>query len=465
MQTRSGFGSDGDVARLAELVSRAREIEAGRRALEVSHLRLLADAGQLAADQVAGAPEAVKEREMALRGISAELAGVTHMADRTVQRRIDEAGDLVENYAAAVEAWADGRIARRHVDLIRQYGMPLPADARAEFERVAIEKCETDTPNRVEDTLRMISERMHPRSFEERHKEAATTRCIRIDPGRDGMSDLIAHLPTVLAEAISDQVRRQAKAVIAARPKAAPAGAGAVAGAGEDPAAGSGAAFGLVEPGAAADAGADESSFVDDTRSLDEVAADVFTDLLLAGTPSVDPTGDGLSTIRAEVQVVVSALTLMGKDADPADLVGRSPIDAETARLLAGNTSTWSRLLTDPVTGTVLEVDAYTPTAAQRRLLKARDRRCRFPGCRMPAIRCEIDHTVAASDGGPTHICNLADLCKRHHGAKHHTRWSVVQLAGGRLVWTSPTGITYREDAPPPLVAFSIPLDADPPPF
>ncbi|MEH3090031.1 MAG: HNH endonuclease signature motif containing protein [Microbacterium arborescens] len=164
------------------------------------------------------------------------------------------------------------------------------------------------------------------------------------------------------------------------------------------------------------------------------------------------------------MQVVVSALTLAGRDEDPADLVGRSPIDAATARHLAGENTAWERLLTHPVTGTVLECDAYEPTAAMKRLLRARDRHCRFPGCRQPAIRCERDHTIAVTDGGTTHVCNLAHLCKRHHDVKHHTRWQVRQLPGGRLIWTSPTGRIYREDAPPPLVSFSVTPDEPPPP-
>ncbi|GAA1638477.1 hypothetical protein GCM10009806_04460 [Microbacterium flavum] len=41
--------------------------------------------------------------------------------------------------------------------------------------------------------------------------------------------------------------------------------------------------------------------------------------------------------IRAHVLVIVPALTLLGADDGPADLVGRSPIDADTARALAGD--------------------------------------------------------------------------------------------------------------------------------
>ncbi|MGZ0066875.1 DUF222 domain-containing protein [Microbacterium arborescens] len=441
----SGISSDGDVDVLAQLVADAERAADAARLAQIREVRVLAAAGVLAEKQAAGASEKVKAREMALRGIAAELAGVFVATDRTMQRRIDEARDLVENYPVTMDAWEAGRIVRGHVRVIQEVGCLVPAAERAEFERVAVERCEGERPNRVLEALRMIAERMHPRTFTERHEEAAAGRCVRVQPSSDGMSDLIATLPTVIADGIVDRLTRQAREIINARAQADE----------------------VVDAGTG-----DGSSFIDDARTIDQVRADVFSDLLLAGTPALDPTasgdGDGtLGAIRAHVQVAVSALTLMGQDEGPADLAGRSPIDAATARELAGNATSWDRLLTHPVTGTVLECDSYRPTAAMIRLLRARDRHCRFPGCRQPAIRCELDHTIAASDGGATHVCNLANLCKRHHDVKHHTRWRVQQLPGGRLVWTSPTGRIYREDAPPPLVAFTIaaPPDPGPPPF
>nr|WP_307225131.1 HNH endonuclease signature motif containing protein [Microbacterium arborescens] len=432
------MGSDGDVDVLAQLVADAEGISDAARAVQIREVRVLAAAGVLAEKQAARASEKVKAREMALRGIAAELAGVFVATDRTLQRRIDEARDLVENYPVTMAAWEAGRIVRGHVRVIQEVGCLVPAAERAEFERVAVERCEGERPNRVREALRMIAERMHPRTFTERHEEAAAGRCVRVQAGPDGMSDLIATLPTVIADGIVDRLTRQAREIINARAQADE----------------------VVDAGTG-----DGSSFIDDARTIDQVRADVFSDLLLAGTPALDPTasgdGDGtLGAIRAHVQVAVSALTLMGQDDGPADLAGRSPIDAATARELAGNATSWDRLLTHPVTGTVLECDSYRPTAAMIRLLRARDRHCRFPGCRQPAIRCELDHTIAASHGGVTHVCNLANLCKRHHDLKHHTRWRVRQLPGGRLIWTSPTGRVYREDAPPPLVAFTT---AEPP--
>ncbi|WP_237049177.1 HNH endonuclease signature motif containing protein [Microbacterium paludicola] len=464
----SGMGSDGDVDVLAQLVADAEGIADAARAAQVREVRLLAAAGQLAESQAAGASEKVKAREMALRGIAAELAGVFVATDRTLQRRIDEARDLEENYPVTMGAWEAGRIVRGHVRVIQEVGYLVPAEERAEFERVAVERCEGETPNRVRDALRMIAERMHPRTFTERHEEAAAGRCVRVQATSDGMSDLIATLPTVIADGIVDRLTRQAREIINTRQQVDAAGVDASAAGARADALDARADARADANGGTPDANTttrDGSSFIDDARTIDQVRADVLSDLLLAGTPALDPTatgdGDGtLGAIRAHVQVAVSALTLMGQDDGPADLAGRSPIDANTARELAGNATSWDRLLTHPVTGTVLECDSYRPTAAMVRLLRARDRHCRFPGCRQPAIRCELDHTIAASDGGATHVCNLANLCKRHHDVKHHTRWRVRQLPGGLLVWTSPTGRIYREDAPPPLVAFTT---TDPP--
>ncbi|OWP22580.1 HNH endonuclease [Microbacterium sp. AISO3] len=464
------MGSDADVAELAMLVADAEGAADVVRAGQVREVRVLAAAGVLAEKQAAGSSERVKAREMALRGIAAELAGVFVATDRTVQRRIDEARDLVENYPVTMAAWEAGRIVRGHVRVIQETGCLVPAEERAEFERVAIERCEGETPNRVRDTLRMIAERMHPRTFTERHEEAAAGRCVRVQAGADGMSNLIATLPTVIADGIVDRLTRQAREIINVRQHADAAGVDAIGADARADALGARADALDARADARTDANGggrdadatirDGSSFIDDARTIDQVRADVFSDLLLAGTPALDPTatgdGDGtLGAIRAHVQVAVSALTLTGQDEGPADLAGRSPIDAATARELAGNATSWDRLLTHPVTGTVLECDTYRPTAAMVRLLRARDRHCRFPGCRQPAIRCELDHTIAASEGGPTHVRNLANLCKRHHDVKHHTRWRVRQLPGGRLVWTSPTGRVYRDDAPPPLVAFT----------
>ena len=51
-------------------------------------------------------------------------------------------------------------------------------------------------------------------------------------------------------------------------------------------------------------------------------------------------------------------------------------------------------------------VDRYTPTPAQRRFAKGRDRTCRHPGCGQPVARVDLDHVVPYPEG-PTDCDNL----------------------------------------------------------
>ncbi|GAB3405513.1 hypothetical protein GCM10027515_18930 [Schumannella luteola] len=420
-------GAVGVLPTLTDLVGEAESALALLTAGQVAEVRMLARAGQLAEAQAAGASANVRAHDMALRSISAEIGGVLRSPDRTVQRRIGEAREIVEFYPAALSAWEHAYITRGHVTVIVDAGRVVPLDRRAEFEREAIERSLLDTPNRVRAGLEIYAEKLNERTLTERHDEAARQRAVRLIPGRDGMCDVIATVPTVIGDGILDRLTRMAHAVRDAN----------------DPA-----------------TTAEEA----DRRTADQIRADVFADLLLAGAPALDATAHSdrpgaLGAIRAQVQVTVSALSLLGDDENPADLVGRSPIDAGTARYLAGDTSSWTRLLTDPVDGTTVAVDRYRPSLEQRRHLRARDLHCRFPGCRQAAIRCELDHTIDAALGGATALGNLAHLCQRHHSMKQFTPWRVEQHPGGVLEWTSPMGRTYREDAPAPPVAF-VPVGA-----
>ncbi|MFJ3957958.1 HNH endonuclease signature motif containing protein [Arthrobacter sp. NPDC090010] len=132
------------------------------------------------------------------------------------------------------------------------------------------------------------------------------------------------------------------------------------------------------------------------------------------------------------------------------ELNGHHVLDPESARLLAGAASGWNRVLTDPVSGDVLAVDRYRPSAALRRYLSARDGRCRFPGCCIGAAWLDVDHTEDAMHGGATTVGNLAGLCRRHHLLKHHSQWTVQQVGGGTLEWRSPTGKAYSDRPPVP---------------
>ena len=70
-----------------------------------------------------------------------------------------------------------------------------------------------------------------------------------------------------------------------------------------------------------------------------------------------------------------------------------------------------------------LGAGAYRPTATVAKRVKARDRRCRFPGCSVAAVFCDLDH-VRPWPGGPTADTNLICLCRRHHRVKQRPGWT-----------------------------------------
>lgn len=191
-----------------------------------------------------------------------------------------------------------------------------------------------------------------------------------------------------------------------------------------------------------------------DTRSLDQLRADIFADLLLTTSPT-SVTETSLGAIKATVQVTIPASALNGRD-DGGDrlalLDGHGPMDPDVARALAGHAPSWDRLFLDPQ-GMVTRTDNYVPTAGMKRYLRARDQHCRFPGCRAPAHRCQIDHNHDHAKGGPTALCNLCLFCTSHHPLKHpdvddRDRWSAKQLDDGIILWTSPLGRTYTDEPP-----------------
>ena len=448
-------GGDGPGAwrELDKLVDRVVEKRAAIAALQADEAQLLADAVDLVIVRTQERLKAGRrtDSDLPLREVSAELGAAMRLSDRTVQNRMGDATTLVTSFAATHDAWRAGDIDAGNVSAIVDAGAAIADDAaRARFEQRVLEAAAHESPGRLRSPARAIAARVDPASIDDRHRVGRSRRGVRVRDLDDGMARLVADLPATLAYAIHDRLTQQAHHVRAH----------------EEPAP----AAGHPASDRGSQATAPDAPTATDTRSMDELRADILAELLLTGSPAAHGAQDALGAISGRVQVTIPVLTLAGVGDEPAILAGHGPIDAETARRLAAGAPGWDRVMTDPRSGAPLAVDRYRPSAELHRFLAVRDEHCRFPGCRMPVRRCDVDHTVDAAKGGPTCERNLANLCRRHHTLKHASDWKVRQLGGGVLEWTSPTRRRYL-DRPASTVtfvadpAFAVADDGDPPPF
>ena len=407
------------------------EIRCRIAALQAREAAVLARAVAVARAQE-DAPGPSEVRDIPLRSMAAQIGAALRVSDRTVQRHLSDAVILTGRFPATHAALAAGEISRAHVQVIVEAVAIEDDEVRAAYEAAAVDIARRETPGRLRPAVRMLAARLHPMPLEVRYAEAAKGRCVWVRDLEDGMAELIATLPAAIAHGIRDRLDRFARRILDGRGDAAGAGE-----AGDDHRTGAGTGRATLT-----------HAPLQDRRRIDEVRTDVFADLLLTGHATPEVSNASLpenEAIVAHVQVTVPVLTAIGQDATPTELTGRAPIDTATALRLAGAATGWDRVLTHPVSGTVLAVDRYRPSDQLKRALRVRDEHCRFPGCRMPARRCDIDHTTAREHDGPTEIGNLAHLCRRHHTLKHHSAWRVRQTRDGVLHWTSPTGRAYPD--------------------
>ncbi len=85
----------------------------------------------------------------------------------------------------------------------------------------------------------------------------------------------------------------------------------------------------------------------------------------------------------------------------------------------------------------------YQPGQRLQNLIRARTTTCSAPGCRRPAARCDLDHTIPYDHGGRSCECNLAPLCRHHHRCKQAEGWRLEQITPGIMRWTTPAGRHY----------------------
>jgi hypothetical protein len=428
--------NDSQMAMLADLVAGLQAAEETISGMLAARDGMLALASRLAID-IARQGNHPDYGDMATRAVAAEIGAAQRVSDRAIERRMAAASRLVSDLPDVWAAQGAGRITAAHTRVIVEAGAHLddPYD-RAAYAAAVLVIAEAESPNRLRRHARRIAEQYQARSLTERHRDARENRRVWVNDLDDGMSELGVQGPSTLIHGMYDRLSQMAHRVHEENARAVKERK---------------ATHARTASGDPSDVPSDEPS---DDRTVDQLRADLLADLVLTGAPTGHDSEDALlGAVRARVEVTVPVMTLMDTrgsqtDLPPAELDGVCPIDADTARRIAGAAIGWDRVLTHPISGALLAVDRYRPGDQLKRHLRARDQRCRFPTCGLAARRCDMDHTHAAAEGGPTCEDNLAHFCRRHHMMKHHSPWQVEHKAGGVLEWRSPTGDVYIDRAP-----------------
>ena len=339
-----------------------------------------------------------------------ELAARLGVTSRTIDSQLSVGLALAKRLPRTGGGFACGRLDIAKTRAIVDGCMALDADRAAQVEEAVLPHAVEQDVVKLRKRVRRAVIAVDPASAEERRVRSLADRRVWVTPADDGMAWLSALLPAADALTVERAVDAAART---------------------------------------AKADADQT----DGRTLEQLRADMlvwpFTQALQNGVLA-GPRDVALARHRGQlpqIQVTVAATTLLGMDEQPGELAGYGAIDAQTARGIAAE-GTWRRLLTDPVSGTLLDVGTTThrPPADMARHVEIRDQTCRYPTCIRPAERAELDHTVRYPEG-PTAHDNLAVLCCRHHQLKHAFEQpgqpTLAQSRSGELRWTLPTGHTY----------------------
>ncbi|MBB3081882.1 HNH endonuclease signature motif containing protein [Geodermatophilus sabuli] len=425
-----------------------------------------------------------------------ELALVLNCSRTEATTVTERSTTLIESLPATFAALAEGRLDwPRARAITAELGQPArgtdPAVIGA-VEDAVLPHASGLSVRGVREAVRRELAARDAAASERRRRDAQRGADVRLRPVGDGMSELVATMPAELAAAcrhVVDAAARAARSAGDERP------------------------LGMLRVGALGDLLLDPwdteresvTAHLTVTAPLNALTPDRFLDQG-AGLPSVfarpqavaEPTGavDGTPITAAHLRELLTQLDALcpgGLQAPPGGSLTLAITDPDGALLATTTRRELQRLVrrgcpTHGHTGcrcAVLDrppaTGAYSPTAAQRRWVQARDRTCRHPGCATRAGWSDLDHAVARSCGGATACENLCCLCRRHHRLKTFApRWRHTLTPDGTLTVTTPSGVTRTSRPPglrPPGLRLTGPRvltgppppppdpDDDPPPF
>jgi hypothetical protein len=404
-----------------------------------------------------------------------EIAAALRLSPATAQAKMDTARILVNQLPATCAALASGEISVAHATVIARESAPLlrggiDREVIAQIEKSAIANAEFHTPAQVANKIRTAVSRALPTECEESFARAHELRKVSCYPERDGMATVIALLSAPDAQSVLIAIERhlQRKDREALQSSSSRNSIATQNSTSLQTSATTQNSSATTQNSLSRGTDLANSAEIPNPWRVDNRRADAFVEIInefltsdvldqtatdQTATDQTDLTNRNLSKQKqiknlgrkpVTINVTIDLPTLLNMAENPGQLSGYGPIPASLARELAAD-GNWKRFITDPTSGELLDIGrkSYRPSQHLVDFLIARDRTCRFPGCRYPAHRSDIDHVTPWDDGGKTTPENLGSLCRRHHRLKTHGGWKVTSASDGSCEWISPNGKHY----------------------
>lgn len=365
------------------------------------------DASQRAAQARAG----VRTRDLG-KGVAAQIALARHESPHRGGRLLGLAHALVDEMPCTLAALRQGRTNEWRATVITRETACLSRAERTEVDRAVwadADHTATLGDRSIAALARTLAYRSDPHAVVNRAAQAAQDRYVSVRPAPDSMTYLTALLPVAHGVSCIAALNQAAQSARAAG----------------------------------------------DPRSRGQVLADTLTERLTGQATADD--------IPVTIGLIMTDVTLLGADHEPAQLPDYGPIPAGIARRLAAHADQAAvarirRLYSDPVTGALVAGDTTTRCfrGALADFVDLRDQSCRNSWCDAP-IR-HRDHVIEHASGGPTSHQNAQGLCEACNYTKEALGWRARPgpTASPHSVTTiTPTGHRYTSRAPDPPGTYS----------
>ena len=358
-----------------------------------------------------GIPPLGGDAALAERCAVVEASSRLQMTEGEVRSSASLAQQARDQLPRVWQAARDGLISLAHVkavaaQLLALAGLPDAIDGFDELMRdIAVASTVAGTRRQA----RALADRLTASTRTERHAAAFARRTVYVEHVADGMSWVSAMVATERAHTIDRELSLTAKQM-------------------------------SVEER--------------DGRTVGQIRADLFADILSGGDVTRAKTKafvtiplDRLApAARASVRTTTaSAAPVASLDLNSDCLIpGVGPIDDATAPQLLLDAREFTRVITDPVTGVILDMDrrARKATRAQREWLALVHGTCAGDGCDRLAIDADIDHHCAyhGPERGETNIANLDPFCDPEHALKDTTLLRHHRREDGSIEVSFPSG-------------------------